>query len=82
MTAQIQPGADAAEIRRQYRKLARELHPDMNPNNKEAEERFIRSEQADPDGFFAPGGATAGGIFGVTENAGDQRGRMSWRQLD
>lgn len=25
---------------------------------------------------------SSGGIFGVNENAGDQRGRMSWRQLD
>lgn len=25
---------------------------------------------------------SSGGIFGVNENAGDQRGRMSWRQVD
>lgn len=25
---------------------------------------------------------SSGGIFGVNENAGDQRGRMSWRQID
>jgi DnaJ-class molecular chaperone len=32
--------ADADEIRRAYRKLAKQHHPDLNPNNKAAEERF------------------------------------------
>ncbi|HIK55378.1 MAG TPA: J domain-containing protein [Synechococcales cyanobacterium M55_K2018_004] len=36
----ITKDATAEDIKRAYRKLARQYHPDLNPGNKEAEEKF------------------------------------------
>jgi len=50
----LERGADADAVKRAFRKLARQYHPDVNPNNKEAEATFKEISEAyevlsDPD---------------------------------
>ncbi|MGM0607091.1 MAG: molecular chaperone DnaJ [Candidatus Muiribacteriota bacterium] len=42
----LNKGADASEIKKAYRKLARKYHPDMNPGDKEAENTFKEIQEA------------------------------------
>ncbi|MBQ7381032.1 MAG: molecular chaperone DnaJ [Clostridia bacterium] len=75
----IDKGADDAAIKKAYRVLAKKYHPDMNPNDKEAEAKFKEVNEAyavlsDPqkkaqyDQFghaaFEQGGGGAGGFGG------------------
>ena len=38
--------ADAKEIKKAYRKLAKKYHPDMNPGDKQAEQKFKEITEA------------------------------------
>jgi tetratricopeptide (TPR) repeat protein len=42
----LQPGASATEIKGAYRKLARVMHPDVNPEDLHAHNRFVTLNQA------------------------------------
>src|SRR4051794_24510477 len=42
----VAKGADTKEIKKSYRKLARQYHPDVNPNNAEASEKFREISEA------------------------------------
>ena len=81
----VDKNASEDEIKRAYKKLARKYHPDMNPGDKEAEEKFKEINEAnevlsDPEkkanydqfGFAGTDpnyGAGQGGGFGGGNNA-------------
>ncbi|MDY4669087.1 MAG: molecular chaperone DnaJ [Oliverpabstia sp.] len=75
----VDRGADDATLKKAYRKLAKKYHPDMNPGDKDAEQKFKEATEAygilsDPEkrkaydqfghAAFENGGAGGAGGFG------------------
>ena len=80
----VDKNASANDIKKAYRKLAIQYHPDKNPDNKEAEEKFKEAAEAysvlsDPDkkarydqfGFEGVNGAGGGGFSGAGMDIND-----------
>jgi molecular chaperone DnaJ len=84
-TLGIEEGASAKEITKAYRKLARDLHPDKNPGDTAAEERFKEvaaaydvlgddAKRKEYDEVRRMGPMGAGGSGGFTFNVDDMGG--------
>jgi molecular chaperone DnaJ len=80
----VSKDASAEDIKHAYKKLAIKYHPDKNPGNKEAEEKFKEAAEAyevlsdskkraqyDQFGHAMPGGAGGAGGFGGFSNMDD-----------
>jgi curved DNA-binding protein len=79
----IERNSSAADIKRKYRKLALELHPDKNPGDKKAENRFKEINEA----YEVLGDAEKrakydqlGSSFNAWQRTGGQPGNFDWSQ--
>ena len=53
----VEKTATADQIKSAYRKLAMKYHPDRNPDNPEAKEKFTEFLKKENEGLHAPAGA-------------------------
>src|SRR6478672_7372228 len=87
--------ADAEEIRKAYRKLARKYHPDLNPGDKSSEERFKNVQEAydvlsdakkrpmyDQFGFYSENGYPGAGAPGSQGSAGGRGSQFDFSGFD
>jgi len=76
----VAQGANQSEVKKAYRKLAHKYHPDKNPDDKEAEEKFKEINQA-YEAITNPDSANAnqkGGFGGFNwQNISDMFGQFS-----
>src|SRR5262245_64322180 len=77
-TLGVDRAANAEEIRKAYRRLARKHHPDLNPGDKASEDRFKKVQEAydvlsdskkkamyDQYGFYSENGMPGGASAGA-----------------
>jgi molecular chaperone DnaJ len=87
-TLDVKRTADVAEIKKAYRKLARRFHPDVNPDDADAEKRFKEIQEAYAvlsDSEKRKQYDTFGRVDGIPETGWDPfrraQGRSGWQDL-
>ncbi len=87
-TLGVERDSDAAAIKKAYRKLARKYHPDVNPDDPDAEKRFKEIQEAYAvlsDSEKRKQYDTYGRVDGIPEAGWDPfhraRGRSAWEDL-
>jgi molecular chaperone DnaJ len=97
-TLGVPRAATADDIRKSYRKLARKFHPDLNPGDKAAEERFRKVQEAydilnepkkkqmyDQHGFYSENGFPGpqpGSGTGYEQRTGSRSPNMDFNGFD